>query len=286
MQLLTSRLQVIRILFLVLTSASVTLWASDMKPEEVVAKHLDSIGTAQARGSVKSRVVQGFATYRILAGGSGAIDGKSVVASEGRKTNYLFKINTNGYRGEQFICDGDKISIASTYSDKSRSEFGDFLLGQDIMLREPLFGGVWTTGWPLLDVDAHKAHLHNDGSKKVDGRDLIVLRFLPKRSTDLNILLYFDPETYRHVMTTYRVSQQTGLGMGELDTARRTPTRYEIEERFSDFQTADGLTLPSRYDLRFTEELETGFTKSVEWEVKATSISNNMSIDARSFQVK
>jgi hypothetical protein len=64
------------------------------------------------------------------------------------------------------------------------------------------------------------------------------------------------------------------------------PTRYEIEERFSDFKTADGLTVPSHYDLRFTEEMETGFTKSVEWEVKATDIVNNLSIDARSFQVK
>jgi hypothetical protein len=153
-----------------LTNASVSLWAADMKPEEVVAKHLEAFGSTQARNAVKSRVVQGMATYRILAGGSGAIDGKSVVASEGRKTNYLFKINTNGYRGEQFICDGDKISIAATYSDKSRSEFGDFLLGQDIMLREPLFGGVWTTGWPLLDLEGHKAQLHYEGSKKVDGR--------------------------------------------------------------------------------------------------------------------
>lgn len=286
MELLASRLRVIRVLFLILINASVSLWAADMKPGEVVARHLDALGSAQARNSVKSRVVQGLATYRILAGGSGAIDGKSVVASEGRKSNYLFKINTNGYRGEQFICDGDKVSIAATYSDKSRSEFGDFILGQDIMLREPLFAGVWTTGWPLLDLDGHRAQLHYEGYKKVDGRDLIVLRFRPKRSTDLNILLYFDPQTYRHVMTTYRVTQQTGLGSGELDTAHRTPTRYEIEERFSDFQTTDGLTLPFRYDLRFTEELETGFTKSVEWEVKASSITNNLTIDARSFQVK
>ena len=286
MYLLTSSKRAAKIILLLLTNASVSLWAADMKPEEVVAKHLEALGSAQARSDVKSRVVQGMATYKILAGGSGAIDGKSVVASEGRKTNYLFKINTNGYRGEQFICDGDKVSIAATYSDKSRSEFGDFILGQDIMLREPLLGGVWTTGWPLLDLEGHKAQLHYEGSKRVDGRDLIVLRFRPKRSTDLNILLYFDPQNYRHVMTTYRVTQQTGLGAGEVDTARRTPTRYEIEERFSDFQTADGLTLPSRYDLRFTEELETGFTKSVEWEVKAASISNNLSIDARSFQVK
>jgi hypothetical protein len=154
------------------------------------------------------------------------------------------------------------------------------------MLREPLLGGVWTTGWPLLDIEGHKAQLRSEGSKKVDGRNLLVLRFRPKKGTDLDILLYFDPQTYQHVMTTYHATQQTGLGEGEIATARKQPTRYEIEERFSEFQTADGLTLPSHYDLRFTEELENGFTKSVEWEVRAASIMNNLSIDARSFQVK
>jgi hypothetical protein len=68
--------------------------------------------------------------------------------------------------------------------------------------------------------------------------------------------------------------------------AGKSTRRYRIEERFSDFQTADGLTLPTRYDVRYTMETESGFTKSVEWEVKATSIMNNISIDARSFQVQ
>jgi hypothetical protein len=257
-----------------------------MKPEEVVAKHLDAIGTAEARKSVKSRVVQGAATYRIHSGGSGAIDGKAVVASEGGKSNFLFKINTNGYRGEQFICDGNKTSVAGTYGDKTRSEFGDFVLAQNVVLREPLLGGVWTAGWPLLDVEAHKAQIHYEGSKKVDGRNLIALRYRPKKGTDLDIMLYFDPQTYQHVMTVYKASQQTGLGEGEIATARKQPTRYEIEERFSDFQTVDGLTLPSHYDLRYTEEQESGFTKSVEWEVRVTNLMNNVSIDPRSFEVR
>jgi hypothetical protein len=285
-QLLASRKQAAWILLFVLAFASTFLWAADMKPEEVIAKHLDAIGTAEARKSVKSRVVQGSATYRIHSGGSGAIDGKSVIASEGGKSNFLFKINTNGYRGEQFICDGNKTSVAGTYADKTRSEFGDFVLAQNVVLREPLLAGVWTSGWPLLDIEAHKAQVHSEGTKKVDGRNLIALRYRPKKGTDLDIMLYFDPQTYQHVMTAYKASQQTGLGEGEIATARKQPTRYEIEERFSDFQPVDGLTLPTHYDLRFTEEQESGFTKSVEWEVRATNISNNLTIDPRSFEVK
>ena len=259
--------------------------AADITPAQLISRHLDSIGSPEAR-NVKSRVVQGLATYRIYSGGSGAIDGKAVFATEGRKSNFLFKINTNGYRGEQFICSGDKTSIAGTYSDKTRSELGDFLLSQDIMLRESLIGGVLSSGWPLLNVEEHKAHVHFEGSKKVSGRELLVLRYRPSRGTDLDIAMYFDPQTYQHVLTTYKASQQTGLGEGELATARKLPTRYEIEERFSDFKTTDGLTLPSHYELRFTVEQETGFTKSVAWEVRTSSVMNNLSIDPRSFEVK
>jgi hypothetical protein len=285
MQSSVSRLQKVSLLCFALISASTSLWAADMTPAELIAKHLDSIGSAQTRGAIKSRVVQGPATYRILAGGTGAIDGRSVFASEGDKSNVLLKIDASGYRGEQFICDGKKISVAGTYADKTRSELGNFVLGQDVIVRE-LLGGVWSVGWPLLDIEGRKAQVHYEGSRKVDGRELLVLRYRPRKGTDLDILMYFDPATYQHVMTAYKASRQTGLGRSEVQTARRSPTYYEIEERFSDFRTADGLTLPTHYDLRFTAELQSGFTKSVEWSVKATNIMNNTPIDERSFEVK
>jgi hypothetical protein len=275
------------ILLFLLASATSLVWAGgDIKPEEVVAKHLEAIGTLEARKNIKSRVVQGPATYRIFSGGSGAIDGKCVIASEGVKTNYLFKLNASGYHGEQLISDGNRASVAGTYSDKTRSDFGDFVFAQNVMLREPLLGGVLTTGWPLLDLEGHKAQVHSEGIKRVDGQELIALRYRPKKGTDLDITLYFDPQTYRHVLTVYRASQQTGIGTDEISTARKVPTRYEIEERFSDFKVVDGLTMPSHYDLRFTLEKENGFTKATEWEVKTVNIMNNLSIDPRSFEVK
>lgn len=269
-----------------LVAASVSLWAADLKPEDLVAKHLDSIGTAQARKDVKSRVVQGGATYRVIVGGSGAIDGKYVFASDGPRSNFLLKINASSYHGEQFICDGNKTSIAATWSDKTHSEFGDFVLSQDIFLKDNLLGGVWSTGWPLLDVQGRGPRLHSTGTKKVDGKELLGLRYQPRKSTDLEIVMYFDPQTYRHVMTTYYIEPPRSIEGGELAQAQQMQKRYGVEERFSEFQTVDGLTLPSHYDLRFTLETESGQTKTIEWEVRTLSINNNIPIDARSFQVK
>ncbi len=286
MQLFGLRFNLTTLLFISLVTYPGSLWGAELKAEDLVTKHLDSIGSAQIRNSLKSRVVQGAATYRVLVGGSGAIDGKCILATDGPKSNLLLKINASGYRGEQWIWNGSKISIAGTYDDKSRSEFGDFVLGQDIALRENLLGGVWSSGWPLLDLEHHRAKVHGAGTKKVDGRELLVLRYQPKRGTDLNIALYFDPITYQHVMTTYSVAPSSGMGEGEIATARKQATRYLIEEKFADFQSLDGLTLPSHYSLRFTEELDNGFTKSVEWQVRAVNILNNQSIDPRSFEVK
>ena len=271
---------------LTLVTASASLWSADMKPGELVAKHLDSLGTAQARKDVKSRVIQGGATYRVIQGGSGAIDGKYVFASEGPRSNFLLKINASSYHGEQFIYDGNKASVAATWSDKSRSEFGDFVLAQDIFLKDNLLGGVWSTGWPLLDIDGHGSKLHSAGMKKIDGKELLGLRYQPRKNTDLQIVMYFDPQTYRHIMTTYYVEPPRSIEGGELAQAQQMQKRYQAEERFSEFQTVDGLTLPSHYDLRFTLETESGQTKTIEWEVRARSINHNMTIDPRSFQVK
>jgi len=284
--LLVSWRQFATLLFFAVISSSAFLRAADVKSEDVVARHLDSIGTAQARKDLKSRVVEGSCTYRVIVGGSGAVDGKFVLATAGRKANFLFKVNTNDFRGEQFISDGSKTSEAGTYNDKTRSEFGYFVYSQDAPLRENLLGGVWSAGWPLLDLDARKGKVHYEGSKKVDGKELIALRYEPKKSTDLDIVLYFDPQTYQHVMTIYKMERSNSLAGGETAQAGKQPRRYEIEERFSDFKTADGLTLPTHYDLRYTLETETGFKKTIEWEVKALGIHNNIGIDDHSFQVQ
>ncbi len=280
------RKQFIGFLSVLLIGSSTHLWGADVKPEDVIAKHLEAIGPQQARHDLKSRVVVGGSTYRVLVGGSGAIDGKFQFASEGPKSDILFKVNASGYLGEQFICDGSKMSVAGTYSDKHRSEFGIFVLDEGILLRDNLLGGVWSSGWPLLDLDARQAKVQSEGTKKVDGRELIVLRYKPKKNSDLVIQLYFDPQTYQHVMSSYNATISSSIGTGgETTSSQEQQTRYRLEEKFSVFKTQNGLTLPTHYDLRYTAELNNGFTKTVEWEVNASTIMNNQSIDPRAFQV-
>ena len=84
---------------LLLVFAGLAFAGNDVKPEDLLAHHLDSIGTREVRNGVKSRVVEGAATYKLLVGGSGAIEGKSVFASEGQKAHILLKVAAQQYHG-------------------------------------------------------------------------------------------------------------------------------------------------------------------------------------------
>ena len=253
----------------------------------LVAQHLDSIASATVRAGLKTRVVQGPVHYSLLVGGAGSIDGKATLVSEGKKLQFMVKLPNNDYRGEQFIFDGAKDSVAFSSSRLSRSAFGNFVFVQDAVVREGLVGGVLSTAWPLLNLDDRKPKLSFDGLKKIDGQEFYELRYRPHKNTDLEINLYFDPQTYRHVETSYnyRVSEGLTLG-GEKAAARQYPNRYRLTEKFSDFKTVDGVTLPTHYDIQFSQELQNGKTTLSDWDLKGLDVTNNMSIDPRAFEVK
>src|SRR5262249_51880690 len=76
------------------------------KSGNLLARHLDAIGSKEARSAVKTRVVQGVATYRIVVGGGGQYEGKAGLVSEGQKVRFVMKFNRSDYIGENFLFDG------------------------------------------------------------------------------------------------------------------------------------------------------------------------------------
>src|SRR6202000_1470025 len=160
----------------------------------------------------KSRVVEGTVTYKILVGGAGNLDGKSGLVSQDQKLHFMMKLNNNLYYGEQFIFGGNKDEISFSTANQTRSQFGEFVRVQDVVLREGLLGGALSTAWPLYDLSDRKAKLSYEGTKKMDGKDCYELRYRPKKSTDTDILLYFDTATFHHVETVYSVRVRAQLG--------------------------------------------------------------------------
>jgi hypothetical protein len=253
---------------------------------DVLAHHLDAIGSADARSAAKTRVVQGTAAYRIVVGGSGRADGKTGLVSEGRKLRFMMKFTGVGYLGENLVFDGDGIGVSFANTNQSRSPFASFVSTQNVILRDGLLGGVLTTGWALLDVTDRKSKLTLEGVKKIDGQQVYQVRYVPHESSDLQILLYFDQETFRHVKTVYSTSVANNVGRTITESSKLLPERTTLEERFGDFKTVDGLTLPSHWNLQFTRELPNGSTTVSEWDLKEDQITNNMGLDPRNFAVK
>jgi hypothetical protein len=81
----------------------------------------------------------------------------------------------------------------------------------------------------------------------------------------------------------------TGGVVGETSesaTAHQQETRYRLEERFSDFEAFNGLTLPTHYTIQFSQESGNGRTTVSEWAIVASQIQSGVGVDERNFQVK
>jgi hypothetical protein len=255
-----------------------------MPPGDIIAHHLDAIGTPQARVGLRSLAIQGTLHFRILVGGGGGVTGSWGRVSEERQSNFVMRFGTGDWRGEQFTYGGHRTSFAAATSSHRRSAFAQFVSAQDFIIKEGLLGGALSTGWALRNLDQNRPKLVSLGMKKVDGRTLSAVRYLPKSSSDMEIILYFDPDNYRHVKTLYLVSLSANLGGEVTRSSRQQNIRYTIEERFGDFETIDGITMPRRYDLRYTQELQNGNTRAYDWEMTADQVRENIPLDPANFR--
>ena len=261
--------------------------AADTTPAEVVAKHLDSIGTSEARTAITSRAVQGTLRFKILVGGAGESVGSWGRVSEGRKSKFVMRFGSGDWRGEQFIFDGERTSFAVATASHQPSDLAKFVSAQDSMVKEGLLGGELSTAWALQNLDPSRGRLEYLGLKKIDGHELHGMQYFPKGGTEMTVKLYFDPSTYRHVKSVYSVSVvPSGVRNGITTSVDQKEIRYTIEERFTDFQTENGITLPRRYDLQYTEELQDGTTRLYDWDMTADKIHDNIGLDQGNFQIK
>ncbi|HLX83077.1 MAG TPA: hypothetical protein VKR59_04225 [Terriglobales bacterium] len=302
------------VLFVVAATLSVCLAKDEMQVADLVKQHLSSIGTEQARSAVTSRATEGTVTFLVENSTSGHQDGKEVFVSEGGKFVSLLKLPNPNYHGERFVSDGKKTMIAQV-KPGAWSRMGNFVMVHNEILTEGLWGGTLSTAWALAHLDERQAKLQDRGLKKVDGRELRRVDYIPKKRSDLEIQLYFEPDTFRHVMTVYSMTISPQMGRSEIATARQQETRYQLEERFADFKSVDGLTLPQRWTIEFTFENGAGAMAGAQnltavqtgeagiipigaegvgagnspvshFEVTITSVTNNAQLDPKNFEVK
>ena len=275
--------------------------AKDVFPTaDFVSQHLNSIGSEQARTSAKNLVAEGTVTFQTLNRGTQTFEGPATLVSEGNRLASWMTFPTAVTRTEGFVRDDKKVSIAGHPSHPT--EFGNFIKVHDEILTEGLWGGVLSTGWALSHLDKHRAKLQDRGVMKEDGVTLHRIDYIPKKHSDLEIHLYLEPDTFRHVMTVYLMTITAQMSDVCNDGGPRgsppfcrpgnprpinvaTNNNYRLEEWFGDFKTIDNLTLPARWIIRFS--YGAGNTGAIDqYDITEKKISHNMTLDPKNFDLK
>jgi len=178
-----------------------------LTPDEVVAAHLKSIGGPDLLASIKNRGISGKTTVEFVQGGVGKLAGQAMVVSAGRNLSIILNYGGVDYPREYFAYDGTDVEVA-TISAGQRSPLGDFIFRYKGIMKEGLLGGVWSLGWPLLDIEKRNPSLKYV-SAKIDGRELHEIDYTPQGGmNNIRVKLFFEPDTFRHVRTEYMLKVQ------------------------------------------------------------------------------
>lgn len=278
------------VLIMVTAFLSVSAAKDEFQASEFAKQQLNSIGSEQARAAIKNRVAQGNLTFQWLNVVAGVIEGQLQFVSEGDKFVSVLKLPNAEYHGEQFASDGKK-TMVKQIQPGIYSALGQFVHEHPEVLKEGLWGGTLSTAWALGHLDERHAKLEDHGLKTIDGRNLRRVDYLPKKSSDLQIELYFEPETSRHVMTVYSYHVLATGGGGPTASAKQQERYYRLEERFTDFRTVDGVTLPGQWRIQYSGDVTQrttggGTTGISQFQIGDQKISHNLSLDPRNFEIK
>ena len=250
----------------IIASAAICLSAQNMKPEDIIAKHLTSIGSKGDRDALKSVMALGASEFEsnvpVVKGG-----GKAVVVSNPNNLFFIISLNSKEYPFEKIGYFDGKTSLPFSTAG-ARSLLGAFLSDHQMMLSEGLFGGVMSMRWPLWDIQKSRPKLGGGGTKKVNDRKAYVIDYNPSSggSPEFTIKLYFDAENFNHIRTEYRYEvQPTDATFGQQN--RRASGVAILSETFSDFKTVEGITLPHMMKAELSNNGTSGMYKNI-WGVK------------------
>jgi len=258
--------------------------AQKLKPEDIVARHLESIGSAQERAAVKTRIIAGTSQVVFHTTPVGQAVGRAVLASEDIRSLLGMSFPSAVYPREELGFNGSTF-MAAYILPGSRSALGSFLMTHSLIFKQGLMGGTLSSAWPLLDLTKRNAELEYSGEKKVGNQMLHELKYVPRGGSDLQIKLYFDPDTFKHVRTEYERTIAGAMG----DRSYVTPgtgreTRFKMVEEFSDFKKESELNLPHTYKINLITDTDAG-TLLTDWTIKLTQFTFNEKIDPKSFSI-
>jgi len=256
--------------------------ADKIKVEELVAKHIEAIGTAEARSSNRSRIVAGNSLMNLKTGGRGNSSGPALLASQKDRVLLKAEFDSASYPFEKLGFDGKKFH-AKQYAPGIRSPLAEFFLSHDTLFSEGLIGGTLSSAWPLLNLEDRSPKLQYAGTEKIDGRQAHKLKYAPRQGSELKITIFIDAETFHHVRTEYERVIAAAMGEKPGESASLREVRYKLIEDFSDFRTEGGLTLPHTYRIQHGVSQQTN-PIALDWTFTLTRFTFDYPIQEREFR--
>jgi hypothetical protein len=273
--------------FLIITvSPALAVSAQELKPEEIITKHIESIGKKEVLDRVSTLFAVGTSSFEsqspAVKGG-----GKAIIVSDRDNLMLAFSLNSRDYPFEKIGFFHDKVTLPFITAGQ-RSLLGEFLVEHPRVLSEGLFGGTMTLRWPIRVLEQRKSKLKMLGTKKIERRKMFVLAYQPDGGglDEFSIKLYFDAETFEHVQTVYHrevAADQPKFGQGN----QLANSELTLTERYSDFKAVDGLTLPYTYSVEFASN-STASSYKTTWGIKVSQyyINQKLTPDFFTFDVK
>lgn len=273
------------------------MWVLQAKPDnklapaEVVAKHLESIGSAEARAGVHGARIKGTCGLTVKLGGTGQSTGQVVMASQ-RSQNLINMTFDSGEPSTAFAFDGSRTTVTQ-FRPGRHTALEQFFAEYEAIVKEGLLGGTLSQSWPLLNLQEKNPKLEYAGMKKIDGKELHAIRYAPRKGSELKITLFFELETFRHVRTEYEQTiystEQTRIPGGggtlpSINNTRGAAQRLNAYEEFSDFKPEGGLKLPHTYKFELSVQSQTR-PMLIDWTFNLSAFTFNGPFDASEFTV-
>ena len=272
------QLVVCSLAILVITTVSES---QSLKPEEIIARHLNAIGTKENRMAVSTLMALGLSEFEsrtpVVKGG-----GKAVIVSDPGNLFFVMSFNSKEYPFEKIGYFDGKLSLPFTTAG-GRSLLATFIAEHEKMLSDGLIGGLLSLRWPLLDIEKRKPKINGGGTKKVNDRKAYVLEYAPSGggSKEFTIKLYFDAETFNHIRSEYRYEVESKDGtFGQQN--RRASGFISLTEDFSDFRVVEGLMLPHYQRLDYMTNGNSGTYQNI-WGVKVSEYRVNQPLQSDFF---
>jgi hypothetical protein len=270
-----------------LASLCVVSGAEKLKPADLVARHLDALGSAEARTALTSYRFTGKVEAMIrMAGtavgsGTNRPGGSALLVSDAKRSRVGMEFGFPEYPSERVAFDGDNVTVTALPR-AGRTHFGVFMLSYGGVVSEGLLGGVLSDAWILRDGGWRGAKLDYGGLKKLGGREVHELRVRPKGGIGgLQITCSFEADTFRHVRTVYRESIAAPMVTDPTRSSRNQDRFVQLTEDFSEFRAEQGLVLPHVY--RLSLRIETNDSIENQWTITLTDFAFNKPVDPKDF---